>query len=809
MKGLFSRTFSGLFKFFQCLPVLTILLSSTATADELRQLWTLAPASRPYITTDNSQRGIAYNPVTKHVLMVNRAGGLSVVILDSANGNEIGFLDVSGIGGGTFALSMIGVADDGVIYAANLSTSTTAPNLKVYRWTDEASIPTVAFEGDPAAGASNQRWGDSMDVRGAGNNTQILFGSNAGTIAALLSTTDGENFTGATISNASAAGALGVSFGLGNTIWTKRQTASSLRQVAFNPATGVGTVLRNYGNPVPATVVPIAVSGNLLVGIAFETPDNVRAFDISDLAGGPVLLDQKALPTDNANANLAGSVDVSGDLVFVLDTNNGIVAYRRIVSVVPPTVSTQPASVSLLEGGTVTLNTSVIGTKPLSYQWFFGPDPVPGATNSSLVLSNIAVNLAGNYTLSVSNAAGTTNSNPAVISVTRTVRTDVLTKLWTLAPGSRPYITDQNTERGVAYNPKTGHVLLVSRLAPVEIWVLDAKTGAELYRMNTDPSIVSGSEPEGFRLNLVRVADDGSVYAANLSTTGSKFAIYRWADDGATTSPALAWGGDPAPGSGQRWGDNMDVRGASDRTEILMASRNGTVVALFNTIDGQNFNPTIIDVPGANPGNFGLGVAFGKGNTFWGKATGPTAPLRHVEFDPISGLGTVLQTFVSPAVRTSVGAIEVDPVTATLYAIGVENPDNLQVYNIANLAANPIPRDVEFFPTDLENANATAAIDVSGDKVLALDTNNGLMALQLNTSLLRAPRLIPDGAPANGTFTISFFGIPGDTYSVEASTDLKSWVPVFGVVGDASGIVILGDNNAGNFPYRFYRATAK
>ena len=88
--------------------------------------------------------------------------------------------------GGTFPLSLIGTAEDGAVYAGNLSTSAIFPNYKLYRWDNDApeTIPTLVFEGDPGLSdpdADNaQRWGDTMDVRGAGQNTQILLGSRAG-----------------------------------------------------------------------------------------------------------------------------------------------------------------------------------------------------------------------------------------------------------------------------------------------------------------------------------------------------------------------------------------------------------------------------------------------------------------------------------------------------------------------------------------------------------------------------------------------------------------------------------------------------
>ncbi|MGC8990581.1 MAG: hypothetical protein ACP5MD_10690, partial [Verrucomicrobiia bacterium] len=106
---------------------------------QLQPLWTLAPGDRPYLTTDNTQRGMDYNPVTGHLLLANRAGGLSVAILDATTGADLGALDLGTgiITGGTFTGNMLGVANDGAIYLGNLTLNSTTTPFKLYRWANE------------------------------------------------------------------------------------------------------------------------------------------------------------------------------------------------------------------------------------------------------------------------------------------------------------------------------------------------------------------------------------------------------------------------------------------------------------------------------------------------------------------------------------------------------------------------------------------------------------------------------------------------------------------------------------------------
>src|SRR5262245_24893646 len=172
------------------------------------------PYDVPCLTSTNQgsttqlQRGMAYNPTTGHLLVVDRSTAYStpttcdVHVLDGETGAYIGKLDNnSTFGGGSpnFVLNLIGVADDGAIYVANLTTSTTsAPETRIYRWADEASPETLVSPNgsfpndDPSSGntnASQKRWGDTMTVRGAGTNTQILL-ANRGTLVCLYTPDD-------------------------------------------------------------------------------------------------------------------------------------------------------------------------------------------------------------------------------------------------------------------------------------------------------------------------------------------------------------------------------------------------------------------------------------------------------------------------------------------------------------------------------------------------------------------------------------------------------------------------------------------
>src|SRR5262249_26057757 len=87
-------------------------------------------------------------------------------------------------------------------------------------------------------------------------------------------------------------------------------------------------------------------------------------------------------------------------------------------SAVPPSITTQPAALSVTEGATATFTVEPPGTTPLSYQWHKKGGAIGGATGASLIVATTASDNGAMYAVTVSNPAGSVQSEAARLTVT-------------------------------------------------------------------------------------------------------------------------------------------------------------------------------------------------------------------------------------------------------------------------------------------------------------------------------------------------------------------------------------------------------
>jgi endonuclease/exonuclease/phosphatase family metal-dependent hydrolase len=129
--------------------------------------------------------------------------------------------------------------------------------------------------------------------------------------------------------------------------------------------------------------------------------------NIAGATANPFVLVNAQL-TNNGNysvivTNLFGSVTSSNAVLLLTNA--------------PPAITTQPQNQSVLAGQTATFSVAATGTPPLNYQWFFSGTNIAGATTNPFTLANVQLTNAGNYSVVITNIAGSVTSSAPSLTV--------------------------------------------------------------------------------------------------------------------------------------------------------------------------------------------------------------------------------------------------------------------------------------------------------------------------------------------------------------------------------------------------------
>jgi hypothetical protein len=137
------------------------------------------------------------------------------------------------------------------------------------------------------------------------------------------------------------------------------------------------------------------------------TNDNASAVVLIEHGSGLVLF----LGWDWSNAKPAGSMN--GGWLNVLES----ALVQEALPPRPPVITLQPASQSVIAGGTATFSVGVGGTVPFSFQWRRAGTNIINATNNSFIIPNVQNSHVGNYSVVVTNLYGSTTSVVATLTL--------------------------------------------------------------------------------------------------------------------------------------------------------------------------------------------------------------------------------------------------------------------------------------------------------------------------------------------------------------------------------------------------------
>lgn len=130
----------------------------------------------------------------------------------------------------------------------------------------------------------------------------------------------------------------------------------------------------------------------------------------------------------------------------------------NVTSASPPSITTNPTSQSVAIGANVTF--TVVATGATSYQWLKGGTPIAGATNATLTLNNVHSTDNGDYTVTVTNGAGSATSTAATLTVAAAITFTEEPVSQTSAPGSDVLFAATVTGTGLTYQWNKGGVAI-------------------------------------------------------------------------------------------------------------------------------------------------------------------------------------------------------------------------------------------------------------------------------------------------------------------------------------------------------------
>ncbi|HTR42931.1 MAG TPA: SMP-30/gluconolactonase/LRE family protein [Pseudomonadales bacterium] len=166
----------------------------------------------------------------------------------------------------------------------------------------------------------------------------------------------------------------------------------------------------------------IAIDSSNHVYVADLSNDRIEKFD----SNGSYLTQWGSYGIGNGQFNNAEGVAVSGsgNLIYVADTGNSrIQVFVNQPAIVPPIITTQPATQEIAISGNISFNVTVVGAAPFVYQWTSNNVAILNATNSTFSITNVNFADTASYAVLVSNNFGSALSSSALLTVMPTLVT--------------------------------------------------------------------------------------------------------------------------------------------------------------------------------------------------------------------------------------------------------------------------------------------------------------------------------------------------------------------------------------------------
>ena len=538
-----------------------------------------------------------------------------------------------------------------------------------------------------------------------------------------------------------------------------------------------------------------------------------------------------------------------GTYSVVVSNSYGTATASATLSVNPssPTITTQPANSTNVIHGSAIFTGAAKGSEPLTYQWLFNGDNIPGATNTTLFLTSLQTNNIGNYQLVANNAYGTNISSNAVLTLVPymvyawstwggnpynlTSLPQGLTNLTSISAGYESCLASRSDGTVVAW----GDNVMNESTVPLNLSNVVAVSAGSYFSLalKSDGTVSAWGEnspltrvPQGLT-NVVAISAgydnslalrrDGTVTAWGGSNNGETnvpvgLSNVLAVSEGEVFSLALKSDGKIAAWGGVGNGETNVPVGLSNVVSIAagvygsIALRGDATVTAF----GDTFNFKI-------PSGLSNVVAISAGDTYSLalKADGTVADLTGWYPAPAWVTNVILFSageFVNLVVMNDGSPfIERQPINQTVYSASTAQ------FNVVSVGIQPLFYQWQVNGTNIDcGTNSTLVLTnvplSSSGSYLCIVSNLYGVAISSPATLtvLRSTPQFNNSSSlqlsTNG-FSLQLNGLSGHgAVVIYASSNLLNWHPLF-TNPPAVGTILFMDSSATNTPQQFYRAT--
>src|SRR5271155_3163105 len=196
-------------------------------------------------------------------------------------------------------------------------------------------------------------------------------------------------------------------------------------------------------------------------------------------------------PTTMSDNNSLFQVVVSNSVGSVTSTAGTLTVTPDPV---PPSVTSQPASTTVMVGQTATFSVAASGTQPLTYQWQENGAAINGAVSASYTTAaTTSADNGASFVVVVTNSAGSISSAPATLTVN--------------ADPVAPTITSQPASRTVTAGQTATFTVVASGTAPLS------------YQWQMNGAAISGATAPSYTTPATTTSNSGSAFQVVVSNS--------------------------------------------------------------------------------------------------------------------------------------------------------------------------------------------------------------------------------------------------------------------------------------------------